>query len=284
MKRLIAVLFVLLLTGCGVRLDGPDPSPGPPSAGEVARQREALRADVLTGVDAEVAAGVAEHAGAHVEALGGVWVAWPDGDGPEDAPAPDTADIAVPTSTAELVDTLVRTAPDLVDAAIAAPDAETAILYAAIAASRQADLTAAQLELGNAVTLEWPATVQTTDPETIRALDAAAYALDVFAAQSSAAGVEAPYAADAFRLRQWADAAAESLGIAGTDDDPRSPMYDVTPLPEPATAYGDLTAVLASAVGQSAQRAEAVAAARAAATQTVLEGGAVPALPGLATD
>ena len=45
MRTIVALLLATLaLTGCGVRLDAPDPTPTSPTADEAIRQREALRA------------------------------------------------------------------------------------------------------------------------------------------------------------------------------------------------------------------------------------------------
>jgi hypothetical protein len=89
---------VLALTACGVRLETPPPPPPTPDAAEILRQRTVADALLLQELAATtdhpdpavqvVVDAVEEAAGAHVDALGGVY---DPGTGP-DEPAPDPAE------------------------------------------------------------------------------------------------------------------------------------------------------------------------------------------------
>lgn len=281
MKRFLIPVLALLLAGCAVRIDTPDPTPEPPSQAEIVRQREVLRAEVFAGIGFGEGAAVATHAQIQLDALGGVWEAWPDGDGPTDAETPEGADIATPPGPTELSAALVQTTPDLVEAAIDADNAVSSSLYASIAVARTADEVALALAQGQPGSPSWPDSALTALPEVIRALDAAAYGLDILAAQDSAAGLETTAQADAERFRRWADASALELGIAGTDQDPREPLYSVETI-ERGRIYADLAEVLVTAVPPSADRGAVLAAAQACANAATLHGATVGPLPGLA--
>lgn len=280
MKRLIPVLLVLLLTGCGVRLDVPDPTVEEPSAAEIVRQREALRAEVLSRIEFVEAGTLAANARVQLDALGGVWEAWPDGDGPDDAPERESADITAPQSTDEAASLLAHTTPDLVTAAVDAHDSAVASLYASIAVARTADETRLRVNGGEMPRPEWPETVITSSPELIRELDAAAYRLDILAAQDSANGRESSARADASLLRSWADASAHAISVVGSEDDPREPVYDAAGI-DLGTLYGALTETMVAASATNSDRAAIIGAAEAAAIATVINGGEVAALPGV---
>lgn len=281
MKRLFVLVLATLLAGCAVRIDAPDPTPEPPSQAETVRQREALRAEVFAGITFGEGDAVAAHAQIQLEALGGVWQAWPQGDGPTDAPLPEAADITSPESPEGLAEALEQTTPDLVEAALAANDSVASSLYASIAVARTADGATLALALGQPHSPTWPDAVLTARSEVIRALDAAAYGLDILAAQDSADGVATTAQVDAERFRQWADASALELGIAGTDLDPREPIYSADDL-DRGRIYAELAAALVTAVPPSADRAAVIAAAQASATEAALHGAAVGPLPGIA--
>lgn len=278
MKRLLIPLLAVILAGCAVQLETPAPVPEEAPAAEQVRQREALRADVL----AEIAGPAGEHAAAQLEALGGVWQPWPEGEGPTDAPTPAPADITVPTNDGALAELLAETTPDLIEAAIMADDDAATALYASIALSRAADEATARASLGQEVAPEWPERFVTSVPAVIRALDEAAYALDTLAAADSAAESDSSAQADAARFRAWSDASAEALGIVGTPDDPREPLYSLASV-ERAEIYAGLAETLLSVVPSAADRTLAFSAAQACAVQAVMLGADLGALPGLTT-
>ncbi len=270
MKRLLVSVAAgaMLLAGCSVRLDTPDPTVPAASASEVVRQREALRSEVLTDCDDDA---LAADAAAQLAALGGVWEAWPEGDGPSDAPAAATPDISADTGALEL---LQLTTPDLASAAVDATEADEALLYASIYAARTARL----LELGGTLEAAWPTQVRTSSPDLIRALDASAWVLEVYAAQGQA------QLDDAQLLREWSQRNAENLGVAGTAEDPRAAAYSVTPLPALADVWGALLEELIAAVPASSDRAGMLQAVAVVTGYAVDAGYAVGALPALASN
>lgn len=287
MKRLLALLtLVVALAGCGVRVDAPDPTPSRPSADEVVRQREALRAAAFAAAppaSSPAAATVAAHATEQLAALGGVWVGWPAGDGPTPTSAP-TADVA-PSTPAELLEALERTTPELLGAAAVVDDPDLATVLAAVAVARTLDAAALATELGAPApppTL-LPEAIATASPALVRALDAAAWALEVHAAAGRSADAAAAemLAGRAARLRLLAEGAAAANGWAGTESDPREPVYDVTRLPTAgAVSEALLTALLAdlpATPDREAHLAAMISCARTAAAAGVELG----ALPGL---
>lgn len=76
-RWLLGLLAVLLLTGCGVRIDTAPPTPAPPSQAEQARQRAAQALQTIANYDGELAtaqrAALVTNAAAQAAALGGVW-------------------------------------------------------------------------------------------------------------------------------------------------------------------------------------------------------------------
>lgn len=280
MRRAVALLaLALALGGCGLRVDAPDPTPPTPAANEVVRQREALRADALAGASGTVGT----HAAAQRDALGGIWMAWPQGDGPAPSAAP-TADIATPTSPTELLAALRSTTPDLTAAALAVTDGELATLLASIAVARTLDERALAGELGaNPAPLPaLPDEVATADAALVRSLDAAAWAYEVHAAAAVPAEA-ARLAARATRLRHLAGQAALANGWSGTAQDPREPVYDIAELPAPARIEQDLLGAFLADFAATQDRAAHLAAMLNCAGQSASAGAELGSLPGLPT-
>ena len=287
MKRIAAALLALALTGCELRLDEPDPSPAPPSAAEQVRQREALRAHAfaaLAGTD-PVLAGLADHATVQLDALGGVWEPWPgDGAPPTPPPAP-RADIA-PHDPASALEALAATTPEVCDAAASADEADDALVYGSICLSRRLDRWALAETLGEAgpVIPGIADSVSTTDPALVRALDAAAYALDVHAAKARAAGdpdAGTALAERAAALRMIAVSAVDANGWSGTDADPREPYYDIAELPAVAEIEADLARAFIAALALDGSRTGLLAAAFSCAAAARAGGVDLGALPGI---
>ncbi|HHW83201.1 MAG TPA: hypothetical protein GX743_05210 [Actinomycetales bacterium] len=241
---LALALALPLLAGCGLRLDEPDPSPAPPSAAEELRQREALRAAAYAESGAAVGAAggvLAGHAADQLEALGGVWEPWPQGDGPTDPdgvalyPSP-TADIGPFRDAADLVDSLATTTPEVCEAALTAREAEGVALYGAICLSRTFDWDALAREAGvpGPMAPMLPERVGTQDANLVRTIDAAAWAADYRAAVARAAEDETWRVLEnqAREYRELALAITAANGWTGTADDPRLASYDASALPD----------------------------------------------------
>lgn len=153
-RRRTAVLgavVALALTGCGLRLETPPPQAPEPDLTEELRQETAAAAarlgataDVLApemsgGEDAAEAVRAAGlDAQEHLDALGGVWVAWPDG-APEGSqePAPAPTQALTDVDAAGLVELLVTEATRAREAAVEAPGGDLAALLGSIAIARQ---------------------------------------------------------------------------------------------------------------------------------------------------
>lgn len=281
-RRLLVVLAALVLSGCGLRIDAPDPTPSPPSADEVVRQREALRSQALAEVEGEEAvARVAGHAAQQLDALGGVWVAWPAGDGPTPTADP-TPDIVVAPGAAGVLASLDATIPDLVSASQDADDAGLARLLAAVATARTADAEVLAAALGAARDLPpLPATLESTDAEVVRSLDAAAWLLESIAARTRASGGDAgPLVERAEALRELGHTTVAANGWLGTAADPRDPWYPASD-DDVATIEADLARVLVAAIGERDGREGLLAAARNCAALAARGGADLGALPGL---
>lgn len=244
--RLTAVLAVLLvLTGCGVRLDVP-PAPAPVPEGQDAVRQEAAQAVSVILRSAELAApdapeqvggilqAVAADAQAHLDALGGVWEPppRPEPADPEDAPPAHPE----PVSTADASDVLAAleaAAPQLRGGA-AGVEPDLAVLLVSVSANQHVharDLAAA-LGVDPAPPPAEPADPGDAYPVAFgpeaaplcRALDAAGYLAEVRAGR--AGGEEAARLAErAEELRAQAELVATRGGFSGTEEDPREIAY-----------------------------------------------------------
>lgn len=282
MRTLVAlVLAALALAGCGLRLDAPDPTASPASADETLRQREALRAAELAAIDPAdgALAAVAARARAQEEALGGVWRAWPAGDGPTPTVDP-TADVAVGPGGVLLW--LRATRPGLEDAVVDAGDPGLATLLAAVAIARAVDEDALARAAGEDPGLPGPpADLATTDPGLVRALDAAAHTLQELAARAGAAGEDsAALAGAAESWRTLSESIVTANGWAGTAADPREPLYDVGTAGV-AQVDRDLALALLAAVDDTPDRRAMLDAAVGRAIAAARAGADLGALPGL---
>lgn len=288
MKRLAVAILALTLTGCELRLDEPDPTPAPPSAAEQTRQREALRAEALAelaGHSDPALAALGEHASVQLAELGGVWEPWPSGGAPETPPPPAEPDIS-PTDAQSTLDALATTNPELCEAAVSEEDA---LLYGSLCLARRLDALALAESLGQPgpTVPGLPQSLETADPALVRAMDAAAYALDVHAANARAAedtegGAELADRAAALRI--LAIGAVDANGWSGTDADPREPYYDVSTLPSVAEIEAGLANAFIAALDSEGSRGALLAAAFSSAAKARAGGVDLGALPGLASE
>lgn len=257
---LALVLAATAVAGCDVRLETPEPTAPEPGPVEVVRDGAAGRSADLARVAAAAAATaggdaatvltrVSAEAAAHLVALGGVYVPFPDA--LETAPEPEP----VPAPGASgMVDLLLGAAAATRGDADTVADGPLARLLASIATARTLaveDLAAALGEPDRATptTVTLPQAVPSGTPGSVlEALvvsqDGLAYAWEVVAARSTAADREFAAARGA-ELRDRAAAWARATGLAEPGIDPRRVAYD---LPDAVTvATGDAAADHAAA-------------------------------------
>jgi hypothetical protein len=274
--RLVAVALagVLALAGCDLRLETPPPVTPTPDAVEQVRDATARDAVALADAAEEAAAGapvevagvllqVAEASRAHADALGGVYVQFPEHpEGPDaatdDAAADDAAtddaepdgeaagaeDAAPgpPADPASVLEELSLAASAARSAADSVADGDFARLLASVAVGRLLLAEALARATGAeavAPDLAVPATAPAgLAPEdlavVVRSEDAAGLVWEVAAARSADEAREAA-ARRAVVHRDRAQAWAVAAGVAGTADDPRRSTYD---LPDDLVAAG----------------------------------------------
>ena len=252
-RLLGAAAVALLLAGCGLRLETPEPDPLVPDEQEILRADSAADAAGLRDTATEAAAGappevaavlerVAEASAAHHEAFGGTYVPFPDVTPPTPTLTPTTA--PPPVTPDDVLSGLVEAASEARADAEAVPDGSIARLLASVSVSRSllAD------ELATALGTVAGATVVFVVPEAVpegvttqevavlvQSEDATGLAWEVTAARSVDAERELAAARATThrdRAQQWAEAA----GIDGSGADPRRSSYT---LPE---LLGDLQA------------------------------------------
>lgn len=243
--------LLTLTTGCGMRLETPEPPAPTPDAAEVIRSEavadataiaqaaQAAQTDpaavVVTDRLAQVAAGSLSHA----ETLGGTWTASGTSEG---TTTPDaTPSATAPTAAGDLpaAITSLTSGYERARAGLAGSSGDTTqilasmALWRALAAHELAGAipeTAPELPRGGidgtALSL---ATFRDVDP-LVRGLDAAAYAYEVLAAREDDAGRQASWKARAGTLRETGELVAGRAGVAGTAADPRVAVYDVSSL------------------------------------------------------
>ncbi|WP_345038566.1 hypothetical protein [Georgenia daeguensis] len=297
-------LAALTLAGCGLRLETPPPVAPSPDPAEEVRQDAAAEAAVIAatvsdvtaeGATAELLARIGEEAGAHLDALGGVWVAWPDG-APEGAVTPEpAATSAVPDpDAADVLELLTTGAADAREGAVAAPTDDLAAVLAAVSLSRAhgaaevAAATGATAPESAAAPLTREALlVRGVDGPTLRVLDQARFAYETVAARSAGAARESAVARAA-HLQSLVDVALEE----GAPDE-RLGVYDLPGADDEAGLSAEQAAVVDAesrllehwvfSLGLVAPdaRGALVDAAADSARRLVDAGGTLPALPGL---
>lgn len=270
-RVLVAAAVALLLAGCGLRLETPEPDPLVPDAQEVLRADSAadaadLRAwatEAAIGAPLEVAAvleRVAEASEAHHEAFGGTYVPFPDAT-PTPTPTPTPAG-PPPATPADVLAGLVEGAAEARADAEAVPDGSIARLLASVSVARallaDALATALGTVAGPTVVFVVPESVPegVTTQEVavlVQSEDATGLAWEVTAARSLDAERDLA-AARATTHRDRSQAWAEAAGIAGSGADPRRSSYtlpevlgDLQALPEARLeALGEVEAALAT--------------------------------------
>lgn len=249
-----AAAGALLLAGCGLRLETPEPDPLVPDDEEVLRADSAADAadlrdratEAAVGAPSEVASvleQVAEASDAHHEAFGGTYVPFPDVTPTPTATATPTTGPPAATPDDVLSDLVAGAAEARADAE-EVPDGSMARLLASVSVNRSllADALATALGTTAGATVVFvvpeavPAGVTTQEVTVlVQSEDATGLAWEVLAARSLDAERELAAArarTHRDRAQQWAEAA----GIAGSGADPRRSSYT---LPE---ALSDLEA------------------------------------------
>ncbi|GAA4423487.1 hypothetical protein GCM10023169_19200 [Georgenia halophila] len=301
------MLVALSSAGCGLRLDTAPPEAPNPDPAEELRQEAAARTATLAATvggvtDPEDGAAVLErvavHADVHLDALGGVWVAWPGGapEGATPPPPPPTAPVDDP-SAADVVELLATGASEAREAAVAAPTEDLAVLLASVSLSRSrgaADLATAvgapPVEPAAAPMNRDTLLARGVDGPTVQVLDQARYAYEAVAARTSEVSRESAKAR-ADHLQLLVDVAIE----AGAPD-ARLGVYSLPGADEEAGLNAEQAAAVRAetlllehwlfSLGRAdADLRPALLDAAAAAAARILEwGGTLPALPGLPRD
>ncbi|GAA1400765.1 DUF4439 domain-containing protein [Oerskovia paurometabola] len=274
---IVTSLALLVVAGCGLRLETPPPTEPVPDAQETLR-RVAVEGALLVGDLADAAAATSSgldqaaldaltststSADEHVTQLGGVYdsgLPEPDQDG--DAPTSGATDAPTGPTTAtpaEVVDALATSATALRGTADQSEDGAFARLVASVAASQDASARQVAATTGTAlpdplvtpagllVPEAAPSGLSATDLSTIiEAEDAAGYAFELRAALADGELRDAALGR-AVLHRARAEAWAQAAGTAGGPQDPRRVAYTVPPdVPTP-----ELAAQLETSLAQS---------------------------------
>lgn len=331
--RVLALLLGLtvLLAGCGLRLETPAPQAPQPDALETVRQRataDALALQVLadslatSGAEAGLAAAagtVAAASTAHLDALGGLYVPFPDATAAPDAAAsdatvdPDPAASPGPTSTTAPSPVTADTLVALLDSTAASARADAAAVEDGALARLLASVAVARTQLADAVAglaaldpasrpasepaplVGLPAGVDPADvADVVQSEDALGFAWEVVAARRE--GDERGAAAERARShRSRAESWATAAEVVGTDSDPRRVAYALPPVlldaaADPAATAAELAALEVSLVASYAglvaqadagERTPLVDAMLTAARSATALTGQTPAFPGL---
>ena len=264
LRAAVALAFAAVaVAGCDVRLETPDPTAPEPGPVEIVRDGAAGRSAELSPAAAAAAATdvgdagavltrVAAESAAHLVALGGVYVPFPDA--PEEPPGTASPAPAPVPDASQMVDRLLGAAAATRGDADAVTDGPLARLLAAVATAQTLaveDLAAAlgAPERAPATPVTLPGAVPEGTPGSVleaivASLDGLAYAWEVVAARSAEADREFA-AARGSELRDRAAAWAHATGLAEPGLDPRRVAYD---LPDAITVVtGDAAADHAAA-------------------------------------
>lgn len=241
----VALVALLAVAGCGLRLESgppPLPSPGPD---DVARQAAARGAEALADLATQVRATTADDADEaplldrlaaeathHVSALGGVWrpPAWAT---PTESPGEE-----LPAGLAGVVESLTTQAERTCADASAVGEADLATILASMCLAQ--DAARADLLAGTGREETSTTAGRSVDPEALvedlvgtgeavalaGALDAAAFALEVSAARASG-GDRQDLRARAAALRSESVVLLTAADVLGTAADPRRAAYEL---------------------------------------------------------
>lgn len=244
-----ALVLAVTLTGCGVRLETPEPSPPTPDAAEIVRAEAvadaesiaeaatAARTDPTGAAVVERLEQVAAGSGEHADLLGGP----AEGSGKSDATdtdgATDPADAAAEVGDVAAAVSSLMAGYDRATAGLGTVTPEVSRLLGSIAlwralaahelAGALPDPAAAGLPTGGLdATSLGLASFRGAD-DLVRGLDAAGYAYEVLAAREGDDARRADWRDRGEELRSAGDLVAERSGVAGTAADPREAVYDV---------------------------------------------------------
>lgn len=294
----LALAALLVLAGCGIRLDSEPEGPSPATVTEQWRQDAAVEAANLASAARDLAgspatdpaaypalSAVAEGLEAQAEALGGIWVAWPDGP-PEGATNRPVAEPPTVSDVGQLRGLLRSSADRTVAVLEDVPVAERdlASVLAATAAGRllQARSLDAFAEGGTPVEVTAPTAglvAAVADGPTVLVLDQARYLEETLAARD--------IAEDALPRAQELQVLLDAALAAGAPDtrEPAYPWPDGGPDEFRAVTEGDLLDqwIFLTGTAPAAQRGPLVHAAADAALRLLevgVDAGPLPGLPG----
>lgn len=216
------IVLSLALSGCDVRIDTPPPAIPSIDAEEEARQQMALAVrEVISSLDSVpiADAGPLDDANAHLEALGGVWEA-PDYFNEGNADSEET----LPPDLATAFNSAATQAVDMVSnvSKTMAPLYGSLAVYYHQAGVDHHDAPALRgPEEGG---YRWPTLPKELETQVIMVLDQLGFLWERQAARS-AADDRTAMMATATLFRQMANDFVHTAGLAGTDKDPRLPLY-----------------------------------------------------------
>ena len=243
-------LLVGVTSGCGVRLEQPEPPPVTADAAETARGDAVADAEAIataaTAAQSDPAAApaldrlaqITAASTAHAQDLGGEWA----GAATEDA---TTTPADTPTTTTPVTDlagtvALLVTGYDDARAGLEQVSGDTATVLTSVALWRA--LAAHEVVATTGVVPATPLPTGGTDTNAlrlasfrdvdalVRGLDAAAYAYEVLAARDGDDARQSDWNRRASTLRRTGDLLAARAGASGGEADPRDAIYDVGPL------------------------------------------------------
>lgn len=247
-------LLVGVTSGCGVRLEQPEPPPVTADAAETARGDAVADAEAIataaTSAQSDPAAApaldrlaqIAAASTAHARDLGGEWAGTTSDDAtttPADVPTDTPTETPPVTDLAGTVALLV-TGYDDARAGLAQVPPPTATVLTSVALWRA--LAAHEVVATTGVVPATPLPTGGTDTNAlrlasfrdvdalVRGLDAAAYAYEVLAARDGDDGRQSDWNRRASTLRRTGELLAARAGASGGEADPRDAIYDVGPI------------------------------------------------------
>lgn len=244
-------LLVGVTSGCGVRLEQPEPPPVTADAAETARADAVADAEAIataaTAAQSDPAAApaldrlaqITAASTAHAQDLGGEWAGTAAADDAITTPA-DTPTTTTPVTDLAGTVALLVTGYDDARAGLEQVSGDTATVLTSVALWRA--LAAHEVVATTGVVPAAPLPTGGTDTNAlrlasfrdvdslVRGLDAAAYAYEVLAARDGDDARQSDWNRRASTLRRTGDLLAARAGASGGEADPRDAIYDVGPL------------------------------------------------------